>query len=279
MDKSEIDKLLEVSGDVDRDALTVLYEAWTEKFDTYKAANSKVNLSEWQAAEKALKAKCDELTAKYFDAPGTRVLANRAEAWRYLESEGYKVSSQTVYNAVKNGKLISQADGTINESDALAYAAVNLKKISGKNGKSDKVAEDRANEELETLRIKREKLSFEFAKDRGLYILKSDVRTEIAIKIAALDAGIRHFFRTFLSDWIHRVGGNPQKTNMLMELVNTELDHLFNEIGRFNDLQVVVVKHTDDCKPDYVEEPEGGVFAMDPGKEKKESDDGVIGDA
>jgi hypothetical protein len=104
------------------------------------------------------------------------------------EADGYKVSRQSVYNAAKKGKLAVQADGTITESDALAYAARYLKKVAGKNGKPDKLAEERAAEELALIRTKRERMDFEFAKDRGLYILKSDVRAEIAIKIAALDA-------------------------------------------------------------------------------------------
>ena len=270
-------KLLEAAGEIDQDALTVLYDAWSEKFETYRSANSKANLAEWQAAEKALKAKADELAARYFDAPGTRVLADRLEAWRYLESEGYKVSRQTVYNAAKKGKLAVQADGSITESDALAYAAKYLKKVAGKNGKPDKLAEERAAEELALIRTKRERMDFEFAKDRGLYILKSDVRAEIAIKIAALDAYIRHFFRTYLADWIHRVGGNPQKAAMLQELINTELDQAFNEFGRMEDIDVVVVKDAGDPAPADKAEIDGGVFAVETDSKREKPVDGIIG--
>lgn len=279
MENAEVEKLLENADATDKAALTVLYNAWVNTFNTYKASSVKANLAEWQAAEKALRSKVEELTAKYFGSPDAKVLADRKAAWQFLKDEGYKVSSQTVYNAANKGKLIVQADGTVTESDALAYAAKNLKKISGKKGKPDKVADGLANENLSLMQVRRKKLQFEYEKERGRYISKSDVRAEIAIKIAFLDAGIRHFFRTFLSDWVHRVGGNPRKTDMLLELINTELDRLFNEIGRFNDIDVIIVKDIDHGVPVDNEDPDGGVFSLDGEIAEKEDADGVIGDA
>jgi hypothetical protein len=284
MDKAEIDKLLELVDGTDKAALTVLYNAWANAFNAYKAESNKGTLAEWQAQEKALRARVDELTAKYIGPADARVFADRKEAWRFLRDEGYKVSAQTVYNAANKGKLVVQADGSVTESDALAYAAKHLKKVPGKKGKPDKTADDLASENLSMAQLKRRKLQFEFDRDQKLYIKKSDVRTEIAIKIAALDAGVRHFFRTFLPDWIRRVGGNPRKANMLLELIYAELDRLFNEIGRFNEIDVVVVKEIEGGAPVEPEDHDaGGVFALDgldgEGSEEKENVDGVIGDA
>ncbi len=272
MDKEIIEKLRELTNAADTEALEVLCNACESKFEIYKTADSKANLSEWQAAEKALKSKVDELSAKYLDTVGTRVLADRIEAWRFLQSEGYKVGRQSVYNAAADGKLRMQPDGTITESDALAYAAKNLKKVASRSGKPDKIAEQRAVEELELARIKRAKLDFEFKKDRGLYLLKTDVRSEIAIKIAALEAGIKHFFRTFAADWIHRVGGDPQKAQMLLEWINAELDSLLNEFGRMDDIDVVVIKNGD-TDAGGEQDLEGGVFDMDE-IQRKETCDG-----
>jgi hypothetical protein len=277
MDKDTIAKLRELASDTDKAALEVLCNACESKFEIYKQADSRANLSEWQAAEKALKSKVDELSAKYLDPAGTRVLADRIEAWRFLQSEGYKVGRQTVYNAAASGKLIMQPDGTITESDALAYAAKNLKRAASKAGKPDKIAEQRAAEELELVRIKRAKLEFDFKKDRGLYLLKTDVRSEIAIKIAVLEAGIKHFFRTFASDWIHRVGGDPQKVQMLLEWINAEFDSLLNEFGRMEDIGVVVVKDDDGIAAGDAD-PEGGIFDMED-TERKETCDGIVGDS
>ena len=262
MDKAEIDNLIEVSSDVDQDALRVLHKAWEEKFEDYKSDNSKAKLAEWQAAEKALKAKVDELTAKYLGPADVRILENVVEAWRFLQSEGYKVGRQSVYRAKDSGKLIVQADGSVSESDALAFAAKHLKKIKPKGAKiDDKLYEEKATEELLLLKVRREKTAFEFAKDKGKYILKSDARNEIAIKIATLEAGIKHLFRTFLPDWIHKAGGSAKKSPMILELVNSELDGLLNEFGRMPDIGVVIVKDGDNA--DHMmsdDDPEGGIF-------------------
>ena len=277
MNPEIIEKLRKIANDTDRDALNVLCAACENKFELYKANDSKANLGEWQAAEKALNAKVDELSARYLDAAGTRMLADRTEAWRFLQAEGYKVGRQSVYNAAASGKLIVQPDGTITESDALAYAVKNLKKVASKAGKPDKVAEQRAEEELALLRTKRAKLDFEFQRDRGLYLLKTDVRAEIAIKIAALEAGIKHFFRTFAADWIHRTGGDPKKAQMLIEWINAELDSLLNEFGRMEDIGVVVVKGGDGNAGVAIDS-EGGIFDMDE-TQGKEIFDGVLGDS
>lgn len=264
MEKAEIERLIELASDVDRSALNVLSTACHEKFEAYKTNNSKVNLAEWQAAEKALNGKAAELSARYLDTPATRVLSNLVEVWRFLQSEGYKIGRQSVYNARDNGKLIVQADGTVTESDALAYAVKNLKKIKPKKGTSDKVLEERASVELAILRTKRARQDFEFAKDRGQYILKTDVRTEIAIKIAALEAGIKHTFRTFAADWISRTGGDAKKTPMLLGLINAEVDRMFNEFGRMPDIGVVIIKNGDDClETDSNDDPDGGIFEIE----------------
>jgi len=272
MNRSDIQKILDAAAEAgnesDRVALSALYNGWVEKFTLYNADKNKANLAEWQAAEKALKAKFDELTARYFDAPGTRVLADRVEAWKFLEAEGYKVSRQSVYNAAKNGRLILQADGTITESDALAYAAKHLKKTaSGKEG-ADKFAAERAGEELALLRTKREKIDFEFARERGLYTLKSDMRAEWSIKIATFEAGVRHYFRTFAPDLIQLVGGNPRKRQLYLNKIDGDLHQLFNEMGRLEELGVIVVKDAGDPAPAAAPEPEGGVFAVEADEEK-----------
>jgi len=57
MDKADIEKLMELAGETDRAALGTMYNAWIKKFEAYRRDDNKANLSEWQAAEKALKAK------------------------------------------------------------------------------------------------------------------------------------------------------------------------------------------------------------------------------
>lgn len=280
MEKERVEKLLKVASEQEKVTIGTLFNATLTTLKAYQSDNTAAKLKDWNAAEATLEKIVLELEGKYFQKKDPRLLSDRVEAWKFLQAEGFKVGRQTVYNAVSSGKLIMQPDGTIAESDALAYAAKNLKKIAGKNGKPDKVAEERAGEELALIRIKREKAELELAKERGLYVLKSDVRTEIAIKIAFLEASIKHMWRTFAADWIHRVGGNPQKTHMLLELVNAESDQFFNEIGRMEDINVIVVKAgAIDPDPAGDQDPEGGVFALDAAGDPEEDGDGIPGDA
>lgn len=64
MDKDIIEKLRELANEGDKTTLEVLCNACESKFEIYKQADCRANLSEWLAAEKAFKSKVDELSAK-----------------------------------------------------------------------------------------------------------------------------------------------------------------------------------------------------------------------
>ena len=250
MDKSEIEKLMDLAGETDRAALGTMYNAWVRKFAAYKEDDSRSNLAEWQASEKALKAKVDELTAKHLDAVDAAPLPDRKAAWEFLRAQGFKVSSGKFYGDCSKNMVKVNADGTINEAEALAYAVRYLKKVKG--GDADAVLDDifksKAKAELDKTLVQEEKLRFELERERGNYLPRADVMTQFAVKWGTLEASLRHLLRTRARDWIYACGGDAKKFDMFVALVGSEMDEIFNSMATIEDLEISLVVDGGECR-------------------------------
>ena len=162
---------------------------------------------------------------------------------RFLKGKGYRVEKSKVYQDKRKGLLRCGENGTISEDDALAYAVRSeLGKVSDAVAEIDQYAGVRSKKEIEKLEVQTEKLRFELDKERGKYILKEDVRLQVAIKLAALEAGIKNTVRVNAADWIHKTGGDAKKERMFCDLVYAEVDLLLGEFGNMEEIKVEVQK-------------------------------------
>ena len=118
----------------------------------------------------------------------------------------------------------------------------NWGKVSDAVAEIDQYAGVRSKKEIEKLEVQTEKLRFELDKERGKYILKEDVRLQVAIKLAALEAGIKNTVRVNAADWIHKTGGDAKKERMFCDLVYAEVDLLLGEFGNMEEIKVEVRK-------------------------------------
>ena len=118
-----------------------------------------------------------------------------------------------------------------------------LVKRSGAGSRKDEI------EDLSALRVKREleKLNIDirikelsYKKESGLVVLKKDVYLHTSMKIAALEAGLKHAVRTSSIDWIAAVGGDLKKTQVLCDLVYPVIDDLLDQFGRMDEIKLVV---------------------------------------
>lgn len=247
MDKSRIEKLFEIVTPDVKAKLGMLYNATVTCLKEYQATNSAPRLRDWQAAEDALERMVTGLEARYLAKPPA--LDSLMDAVRFLKEEGYKIGKSKAYQDREAGKIKVQPDGSVLESDALAYAVqAGLKKI-GNGRNSDKlevIAEKRAQEELDLTRARREKIEFETEKDRGLYIKKEEVELRTAIKIAAFESGFKHAIRTSATDWLVALGGDIKKTQLLCDLIYPVIDDLLDQMGKMEEISVVIQRRKGD---------------------------------
>lgn len=239
MDKNRIERLLTHATSEEKATVGTLYNATLTTLKSYQADSSTQRLRDWQATEEALSGMVKELEAKYFDK--TNAFANISEAVTFLQSQGYKIKKTKAYEDAKKGLLIVQTDRSVLENDALAYAVrAGLDKTAKKPAVDDQVYAERAAQELELLKVRKEKLQFEHEKEMGLYLLKGDVQAELAMKLGAIEAGVQNMIAVNLVEWIESVGGNTAVVNDLQETIFSELDRLMNEFCSFDELQIVL---------------------------------------
>ncbi len=160
---------------------------------------------------------------------------------RFLKDEGYKVGKSKVYKDRKAGLLKVAPDGSITESEALAYAVrAGLKKISDPAGRLDDIMAEKAQAELAKLRAQEEKIRFELDRERGKYLPKADVRAELAMKIGAIEASVKHLLRTRGADYIWAVGGDGKKVQVFLDMFNTDFDELLRQMADCDELGIKI---------------------------------------
>lgn len=78
-------------------------------------------------------------------------------------------------------------------------------------------------------KIREEKLRFELDRERGKYLLKTDVAVENATKFGAIEAGIKHLMRTRAIDYCTLIGGEAKKANDLIAAFNADVDIVLDQ--------------------------------------------------
>lgn len=162
---------------------------------------------------------------------------------KWLADEGYKIKKSKVYKDAKAGYLVMSEDGSYSQEAVLAYVHTqSLDKIANiKADKLDALSEKRLQKEVEKLTVQVDKLTWDMDRDQGKYLLKDDVRTELAMKITAFEAGFKHVASTCASDWIAAVGGNQEKQQVMVDMIHGAIDKLLGEFAQVDELDLLVI--------------------------------------
>jgi hypothetical protein len=247
VDKSRIEKIIERCTPDEKIRVTAYYNATIEKLREYQADKSAGALRDLEAADAALARLVGEIESRLY--PAEPPLKNLTAAVQHLQEQGWKIKKSKVYADAKAGRLRVQADRSVLRADLDSYvlrAGLERVGVAENSGKIEAGQAARVELENEKLRRQVEKLTWELDRDRGKYLLKEDVRTEQALKIASLDAGAKHWIRTNAADLIHAVGGAANKERVLINLFEARWDELLDEMGRMEELRLEIGKARDE---------------------------------
>ena len=244
MDKPRLEKILEKCTPDEKIRVTTLYNGSLRALKAYQERGDAGSLRDWEAAEAALVRLVEEIEGRLY--PAEPPLKNLTAACRTLQEEGWKIKKSKLYQDAKSGKLRVQPDRSVLRADLDSYVLrAGLERV-GVAENSGKIEQGQAEKlELENAKLRKqvEKLEWELARDKGKYLLKENVRTECALKIAALEAGLKHWIRTGAPDLVYAVGGDPAKARVLINLYEARLDELLDEMGRMEELALEVRRH------------------------------------
>ncbi|WP_319410139.1 hypothetical protein [uncultured Desulfosarcina sp.] len=250
IDRNRIDTLLKTVGDSDKARLTTLYNATVSTLKAYNQESTASKLRDWQASEKALAEAVADV-----EGSGTALqdrdttVGTIADVARWLRVEGYcapgrdePIKKSKVYQDRRSGLLSFADKKAITMTEVMAYVARAQLMQAGFNRADE--AEDLNIQKLrhETRKAKEDadRKEFENARDRGLYRKIDEVELHTAMKIATLEAGLKHAVRTNASDWIAAIEKARNKPQALCDQVYPVIDELLDEFGRMDEIGVVV---------------------------------------
>ena len=239
LDKDAIAARIETCQSVhDRAELTTFYNAMTKTLNAYQADPTAGRQKDYEAARDALRRKCEEMDAAkaVADAPPPSFESLHAVV-RHLQDTGYKIKKSKIYQDKLKGLIRVNADGTVLESEVRGYAA-GLEKVADRTGEVEKSVADRAAKEVEKLTIQIEKLKLDFEKDKGRYLLKGDVETDLALRCAVFEAGIKHTLQTKMPELIRLVDGKAERSQPAIDLLFGAIDGLLNDYARAEAVEV-----------------------------------------
>jgi hypothetical protein len=240
-----LDKFKSIASEYEHSQLDIIMKAEIDCMKAYQAENKSSLLNDWTAARTAKDRLISELEKKYSDAPPA--YKTLKDAHEFLVDQGYKCKKSKIYKDKDAGKIRLQPDGSVLESEIFAYMS-GLKKVrgSGNGGELDNLHIEKAKAELQKTLTAEERLRFDLDKERGKYLLRDDVIREIILKIAAIEAGVKHLIRINAVDYIQKVGGHPEKSAMFIELLESELDELWTGFCEFDELNIIVRPKTEE---------------------------------
>lgn len=169
---------------------------------------------------------------------------NKADVLRHLESDGWEVKKQTFYNHCTSGKLTKNRDGLYTRRMVKKYA----EKWLVRSASGQTVAEEEENllatktrEEILRIRTTREREEFRLDKERGLYMLRSDIYLELAGRAVVLENNLRHMVQSKVPAYIAAVGGKQDHVPDLIDSMNIDIDKLLNEFAT-SEFQVIITE-------------------------------------
>ena len=261
MDKAKVEKLLADDRVLQHEKvlLSAYYNSWNKALHAYTADPNAQTARDVDASEGLLVRLVEQIERRLNPVDGS--LKNKLSACSVLQAEGWKIKKSKVYQDAKSGLLRVQPDGSVLRADLDSYvlrAGLERVGVAENSGKIERGQAERLELENEKLRKQVEKLEWELARDKGKYLLKEDVRVEVALKIAALEAGLKHWMRTGAADLVYAVGGEAAKARVLINLYEARLDELLDEMGRLDELALEVAKARDEGGNLKPEEKKGG---------------------
>lgn len=247
VDRDAIDTLMARCGPAERDELSTRFDAYGHWLAAYKADNSKATLAELDAAKRSLTATVREIQGRLDQtAADPEPLPNLLAAAAFLQADSWKIGKSKLYKDARAGLIRVNADGTVNEAEAIAYAHKYLKRVLVEGAAavgSEELLREEKEAQIALLKTREEKLRFEAERERGLYIRRDDVILESCIKIGALEAGLKNTVRSRADDWLHQVGADASRADLFRELVYRDIDRLLDEFGNLDQIGVRIKKN------------------------------------
>lgn len=159
---------------------------------------------------------------------------------RYLqEDKGRQIEKSKLYRDIKNG-LLRKENKVYRKTDVDRYAG-SLPLSTTPDGRANSAEDRQRRKEEAEIRIKEAQAEREERKNAimdGQYIRREDMYQELAARSIALNTGLKSAFREGALDLVLAIGGQADKTELLVRDLEKLIDAACGEYARDMELEV-----------------------------------------
>jgi len=138
-----------------------------------------------------------------------RVCKTQAEAIRYLQNAGFKLSQPVFNRAVSEHRVPTNADGHFEEAALLGYAVGNLKaKAQAENRALGDAATGRLSEDARLKKVQADRFQLKLDKEKGLLMPRMEHERSLAARALFFKREVENFIHLHGPAIIHLVGGD-----------------------------------------------------------------------
>lgn len=166
---------------------------------------------------------------------------NKADILRFLRANGWEIRRDTFYRHCKTGKLNKNRSGVYTLRGVKKYAETWLVRTdTGKtvNQEGNELLTRKTEKEIERIDTVTQRERFRLDVDRGKYILRSDVESELAGRAIVLDNGLTYLIQSSAAEIIALVGGDQTRSGELVAFLNEKKDLLMNKYATMSEFFV-----------------------------------------
>jgi hypothetical protein len=240
LQKEELEKLIEGKPDDIKGKGILLFNAYLKTQISVKDDPSSQNYRNMNSAQEAL----EKFRISQGGEKSDEKYSTEKSILKYLSDNGWKTSKATLNRHIKiERKLLRQVDGTFTQKSIDKYAETWLKKTAtGKRLQEglDELQRQKLEAELKNLTLKNDRETFNYEKDRSLYIPREQMEIELATRAGILIAGLKHWVQTNVSDWIELSGGDTRKVGELINKMSNDIDEHLNLYASHREYEIVI---------------------------------------
>lgn len=169
-----------------------------------------------------------------------RLLKNVGDVLRYLQDECHRqVAKSKLYADIKIG-LLRKENKSFRQRDVDRYAATLPLSTTPDGRTAAALALQQRKDAAEVRRIEAlaDREEKKNAIMEGAYVSREDVNQELAARAMTLNSGIKTAVQTAALDIILAVGGDQQKTELLIRKMDEVIDGACNEYSRAMEFEV-----------------------------------------
>lgn len=177
---------------------------------------------------------------------------NKLEAWQYLQDSGWQIGRSQFYQHCKDGRLRREADGRYSREAVDRYAKIHCRLVeTGErvNDKLSRMAEQKAETELEREKVRLAREQHDMAVRRGDVVARDEVEQMIVGRAVAMLAHLKAMAQMRAADWIHLVEGNQERARELIDAVQTSIEEHLAVFAKDIEFDVIFEKNIPDHGP------------------------------